>query len=344
MARNKYFLLCFTQSNICLIEFFTVSSANFCMKYFYIKSQFIKEDQVQGFSSPITSFVEKPILAFSNHVNVKMGIIDLVKSKEYDMPIQLGNIIFRKLYLFKEKVDFLHRNYGFNNFMCANLQLIFVDKHYNPIKYILKDVVFEYVLAENFEYFLNVIIPFLNWGVCNNKDMDLILLFSTLLCKKEFLNGGNEINIRTPYLDKYFLDNLNVKQNFKFQNRVGRDDHAYEYTSLIFVPHSIEEYYFVKLVGTELAEGSIYPKINVKRTENVVAISYCSMFDDNALREQSREYSVEECNAYKNMLVDKFEELYDSFWKKFLSIFDEYKCYKSKEIDNCGILNINELI
>lgn len=41
MARNKYFLLCFTQSNICLIEFFTVSSANFCMKYFYIKSQFI---------------------------------------------------------------------------------------------------------------------------------------------------------------------------------------------------------------------------------------------------------------------------------------------------------------
>ena len=194
------------------------------MKYFYIKSQFIKEDQVQGFSSPITSFVEIPILAFSNHVNVKMGIIDLVKSKEYDMPIQLGNIILRNSCVFKENVGFLpgSGNYGFHNFIRTNLQLIFVDKHYNPIKYILKDVVFEYVLAENFEYFLNVIIPFLNWGVCNNKDMDLILLFSTLLCKKEFLNGGNEINIRTPYLGKYFLDNLNVKQNFKFQNRVGR--------------------------------------------------------------------------------------------------------------------------
>lgn len=293
---------------------YNVDSTNyFCMKYFYVNSQFIKEDKVQGFSSPLTSFIEIPILAFSNHVNVKMGTIDLVKSKEYDMPIQLGNVIFRNFYLFKKKVDFLHGNYRVNDFMCTHLQLIFVEKHYNPIKYILKDIVFEYVLTENLECFLNVIIPFLNWGVCYNKDMDLILLFSTLLCKKEILKDGNEINNQTPYLDKCFLDNLDVKQNFKFQSRVGRDDHAYEYTSLIFVPHNVEEYYFIKLVGKELAEGSIYPKINIKKKEDNVEISYCSMFDDNAFREQSREYSVEECSAYKNMLKDKFKEFYDSF-------------------------------
>ena len=81
----------------------------------------------------------------------------MVKSNEYYMPIQLGNIILRNSCVFKENVGFLPRsgNYGFHNFIRTNLQLIFVERQYNPIKYILKDVTFEYVLIENCEYFLN---------------------------------------------------------------------------------------------------------------------------------------------------------------------------------------------
>ena len=146
--------------------------------------------------------------------------------------------------MFKENVGFLpgSGNYGFHNFIRTNLQLIFVERQYNPIKYILKDVTFEYVLIENCEYFLNVVIPFLNWGICKHKDVDLILLFSTLLCKKRVIVDGNATNNEPPYFSRYFLDDLIVKQNFKFQSRVGRDDHAYEYTSLIFSPRNVEEY------------------------------------------------------------------------------------------------------
>ena len=244
--------------------------------------------------------------------------------------------------MFKENVGFLPRsgNYGFHNFIRTNLQLIFVERQYNPIKYILKDVTFEYVLIENCEYFLNVVIPFLNWGICKHKDVDLILLFSTLLCKKRVIVDGNATNNEPPYFSRYFLDDLIVKQNFKFQSRVGRDDHAYEYTSLIFAPRNVEEYYFVKLMGKELAEENIYPKIKVKKTEDNVEITYCSMFDDYAFREQSREYTVEECNSYKKELIDKYSELYKSFWEKFLLMSDEYKSSKTKEMYNWDILSI----
>ena len=61
------------------------------MKYFYINSEFIKEDKVKGFQSPLTSFVEIPVLSFSNQAKVKIGTIDLVKSNEYYTPIQLGS-------------------------------------------------------------------------------------------------------------------------------------------------------------------------------------------------------------------------------------------------------------
>ena len=108
------------------------------MKYFYINSEFIKEDKVKGFQSPLTSFVEIPVLSFSNQAKVKIGTIDLVKSNEYYMPIQLGNIILRNSCVFKENVGFLpgSGNYGFHNFIRTNLQLIFVERQYNPIKYI----------------------------------------------------------------------------------------------------------------------------------------------------------------------------------------------------------------
>ena len=56
-----------------------------------INSEFIKEDKVKGFQSPLTSFVEIPVLSFSNQAKVKIGTIDLVKSNEYYTPIQLGS-------------------------------------------------------------------------------------------------------------------------------------------------------------------------------------------------------------------------------------------------------------
>ena len=97
-------------------------------------------------------------------------------------------------------------------------------------------------------------------------------------------------------------------------------------------------------MGKELAEGNIYPKIKVKKTEDNVEISYCSMFDDNAFREQSREYTVEECNSYKKELIDKYSELYKSFWEKFLLRSDEYKRSKTKEMYDWDIVSIYEQI
>lgn len=102
------------------------------------------------------------------------------------MPIQIGSIILRDFDMFTEEVQFL-RHYGTYSFIKAHLQLIFVDSQYNPIKYNLKDVAFDYIRTENLDYFLNVVIPLLNWGMSKHKDIDLILLFSMLLCKKEIL-------------------------------------------------------------------------------------------------------------------------------------------------------------
>lgn len=309
------------------------------MKYLYNNSKFTKEDMVKGCQSPLTYFLDTPILSFANHAKVRIGTIDLVNSREYDMPIQIGNIILRDFELFKEKVEFL-RNYGTHSFIKANLQLVFINSQCNPIKYILRDEIFEYVRSENLEYFLNVFIPFINWGISKHKDIDLILLYSILLCKKEILAEKKDLNHQYPYLSKYFLDKLTVKQNFEFQTRVGRDDHAYEWTHLIISPKSSEEFYFVKLMAKELAEKNFDPMITVKKNEDNIKISYCSMFDNNAYREQSREYSVEECDRYKKMLINKHAEFYNSFWEKFSSLLEEYRTHVAKESNNWDIVSV----
>lgn len=313
------------------------------MKYLYNNSKFTKEDKVKGCQSPLTYFLDTPILSFANQAKIRIGTIDLFNSIEYDMPIQIGSIVLRDFELFTEKVEFL-RSYGTYSFIKANLQLIFIDSQYNPIKYILKDIVFEYIRAENLEYFLNVIIPLLNWGISKHKDIDLILLFSLLLCKKEILADKKDLNHQYPYLSKYFLEKLIIKQNFEFQSRVGRDDYAYEWTHLIINPQRIEEFYFVKLIAKELAEKSFHPMIKLKKNDKNVEISYCSMFDNNAYRDNSREYTEEECNSYKNMLLDKHAEFYNSFWNRFSSLLEEYKSSMTKELNNWDLLSIYEAI
>lgn len=313
------------------------------MKYLYNNLKFTKEDNIDGFRSPLTYYLDIPILSFTNHVKIKSGTIDLVTSKEYDMPIQLGSVILRDFYMFKEKVDWdVNRNTC--TFIKVNLQLIFVEDRYNPIKYILKDVKFNYIRVENLEFFLNTIIPLLNWGISKHKEIDLILLFSILLCKKTILSDKKDFNYQCPYMSKYFLDDLTVKQNFEFRSRVGRDDHAYEYTHLIFSSKIIEEYYFIKLLGKELAEGNCFPPITIKKEDDLVEISYHSMFDNNAIYEPSRDYTPEECNAYKKKLIEKHAELYNLFWERFLSLFEEYSSSKAKEQNSYKILSIYDPI
>lgn len=311
------------------------------MKYLYDNSHFTKEDKVKGCKSPLTYFIEVPALFFAKQAKIRIGTIDLFNSMEYDMPIQIGNIILRDFNLFKEDVKFL-RNLGTYNFIKAHLQLVFVDGQYNPIKYILKDVEFDYVRIENLEYFINVVIPLLNWGMSKHKDIDLILLFSILLCKKEILAEKKDLNHQYPYLSKYFLEKLTVKQNFEFQSRVGRDDNAYEWTHLIVPSQSLEEFYFVKLIAKELAEKNFHPMIRLKKGVDNVEISYCSMYDSNAYREQSREYTEEECNGYKQMLIDKHAEFYNSFWNRFSSLLEEYNSSISKRYDNWEIRSVYE--
>ena len=156
------------------------------MKYLYNNSKFTIEDKVKGCKSPLTYFLETPALFFAKRAKFRIGTIDLLNSMEYDMPIQIGSVILRDFELFTENVSSLS-NLGTYSFIKANLQLLFTNSQYNAIKYILKDVVFEYIRSENLEYFLNVVIPLLNWGISKDKDIDLILLFSLLLCKKEIL-------------------------------------------------------------------------------------------------------------------------------------------------------------
>lgn len=309
------------------------------MKYLYNNSKFTKEDMVKGCQSPLTYFLDIPVLSFANHAKIRIGTIDMVNFKEYDMPIQIGNVIFRDFNLFREKGQF-RGNHGTYDFIKANLQLIFINSRYNPIKYILKDIGFEYIRIENWEYFLNVFIPFINWGITKNKDIDLILLFSTLLCKKEILAERKDLNHNHPYLDKFFLDKLTVKQNFKFERRVGRDDYAFEWTHLYITPNSSEEFYFVKLMAKELADEKFDSNISVQKNDDKIEISYCSMFDNNAIREESREYSDEECNRHKKYLINKHAEFYKSFWEKFMSLLEEYRTHISQESNKWNIVSV----
>ena len=46
----------------------------------------------------------------------------------------------------------------------------------------------------------------------------------------------------------------------------------------------------------------------------------------------------------KKELIDKYSELYKSFWEKFLLMSDEYKSSKAKEMYNLDILSIYEQI
>ena len=128
-----------------------------------------------------------------------------------------------------------------------------------------------------------------------------LFLFYTIIRKKEKSNQDlYTINTKRPYVYKGFLNDLTVKQDFKFVSRVGRDDYSYEYTHFIFVPNCVEEYYLVKLIGKEMAEDSCYPKLKIKMEGNLVDIVFCSMHDTNAYRSEIKEYTSENFNAYKN--------------------------------------------
>ena len=72
------------------------------MKYLYNNSKFTIEDKVKGCKSPLTYFIEVPALFFAKQAKIRIGTIDLFNSMEYDMPIQIGNIILRDFNLFKE--------------------------------------------------------------------------------------------------------------------------------------------------------------------------------------------------------------------------------------------------
>ena len=84
--------------------------------------------------------------------------------------------------------------------------------------------------------------------------------------------------------------------------------------------------------------------IKLKKNDENVEISYCSMFDNNAYRDNSREYTEEECNSYKNMLLDKHAEFYNSFWNRFSSLLEEFKSSMTKELNNWDLLSIYEAI
>lgn len=306
------------------------SSKFYDMKFLYNGQKFLKECDVDNaFQYPITYFIEIPVLFFSNHAMIKIGTIDLVYSKEYNMPIQIGNVIFRDFELFKEKASFLC-DYSEHSFIKANIQLVLHKEQYNSFSYEIKNSIFEYIRTENIVFFLNEVISLLNWGIKNNKDLDLIFLFSVLLCKKEIITDLDTINTKRPYVYKGFLNDLTVKQDFKFVSRVGRDDYSYEYTHFIFVPNCVEEYYLVKLIGKEMAEDSCYPKLKIKMEGNLVDIVFCSMHDTNAYRSEIKEYTTENFNAYKKIVIESFEKLYESFWNSFMVLFNEYKNSNSK--------------
>ena len=294
------------------------------MKYLYNNSKFIIEDRVKEIPSPLTFFIDIPVLSFTNYVEINAGTIDLTTNKEYVMPFQINSIIIRDFALFKEYVTFL-RNSGTYIFLRAKMQLLFIDKsHYYPKK-IFQEVIFEYIRKENLEFYLNTIIPFINWAISKYEDIDLVLLFSILLCKKEVLTDQKDINLSCPYMSNGYLEDLTVKQYFEFNSRVGRDDHSCEYTHLTFIPHQPEEYFYIKLIAKDLAVDNISPKIIIKKNNDTIEISYCSMYDDNAFYEPSREYSTKECNDYKNMLIAKHKVFYNTLFVRFQTLYKVFK-------------------
>ncbi len=268
-----------------------------------------------------------PLTPFSNEATAKIGTLDLAEAKEYIMPIQIDRVILNKLVLFKEKVGFIPYSYDKTNFVRANLKILFVDNTYNPIKYKWQNLEFEYILQGNLEYFLNTIIPFINWGLNRRKnEIDIILLFSILLSKRKKLENKNDFKHSYPYLSKEFLENIHVKQNFEFHSRVGRDDHAYEYTHLISGLRHIEEYYYLRLIAKELSENNIKEDY----IDDKVDISYCSWFDNNAFRKPDCEYSEEVCNQYKSKIIERHTEFYNSFYDRFLSLYDDFEDYQNR--------------
>ena len=270
------------------------------MKYIYNGQLFVREDKVTTLPSPLTSFIDTPILPYSNELEAKIGIIDYATGTEYIQPIQLDYVILRSLSVFKEHVDFIPYSYENHNFVKVSLDYLLEDTTYNPTTYTWQNVKFEYVLLDNLEFFLNTIVPLINWTVKRYKNcIDQILLFSILLCKRVKLDNKKDLKHSYPYLSDSYLKNISVKQDFHFESRVGRDDYAYEHTHLIFTPQKSEEYYFLRLMATELAENNFHPIFKVNKANDVIDISYCSMFDNNAYREPDREYSEEECNKYK---------------------------------------------
>ena len=79
-----------------------------------------------------------------------------------------------------------------------------------------------------------------------------------------------------------------------------------------------------------MAEDSCYPKLKIKMEGNLVDIVFCSMHDTNAYRSEIKEYTSENFSAYKKIVIESFEKLYESFWNSFMVLFNEYKNSNSK--------------
>lgn len=316
------------------------------MKYIYCDSKFVSEDKLKSIQQNMSFYVDIPVLSFPEKSEVKVGMIDLCSAKEYIMPIQLDNIIIKSMSIFREDVSFIPEHKYGSIFVSANLRILLPKDNSFPTSYIWDDIVFDYIRLENLEYFLNVIIPFINWGIQKtHKGKDYIFLFAILLCKKELLDNNYD-KVKCPYMSNCFLNDITVKQRFYFQTRTGRDDYSYEFTRLIYETKQKEEFYYLKLVGNKLDE---FGNCTVRNKNGyLIDIEYCTNFDSNAYGwKPEYEYSEEECNCYKNTLIRKHEELYKYFFEEFKSLFERFLKYKNRkkyteEQYECEISNLKE--
>lgn len=304
------------------------------MKYIYSNSRFVREDNDLDVQSALTYFIDTPLLQFTNEAQARIGTIDLLHSQEYLMPIQLQNIILNDLFLFKEHVNFIPYASYLTNFIRANLYILIGDMHYIP-KYYWKNLELKYIRSENLDFFLNTFIPFLNWGLKNyQNNVDLILLFSILLLKRDILEQEKSFKHSWPYLSNMFLNNITITNKHESETRVGREDHEYKNTHIIFEPKLAEEYYYLKLIAKEYAVNNFTPKIQIKEANGIVDISYYSYFDNGISCKSSCDFSFTKSYAEKDILIKNHNELYNYFFRKFESLYEEFIKYHNRLIKN----------
>lgn len=270
------------------------------MKYYYTNNSLKYETDCNERIEPLVYFLDVPKLFERKIVNVIMGSYDVDEDLYIQHPLRFNDIIIRNITLTSD--SWMHKKYLNISFQKRWL--------YNC----WKTFTIENLKYENLIFFFDKVVPALaNCSFYEN----YLLLFYIEKIGNEKIFSKDKFEHTKALINIVGLKDIEVSYKFAYANRVGRDDHAYEYYTIDIKSKSFSKLAFYYLVASENADSG---EPTIVEESDTYKISFCFMFDDNAYPSEYRGYHNDTSHQFKEEIMSELERYYWLFFEKFKEV------------------------